>query len=168
MVCPLDGTAGAITCDVEVAGALQVLIVHAAPDLVLGLVGEVAHTVVTQLAVVAAAVARAHIVADVSAIVGPTAPARVFVLVLDEGSVAWVIAARVALVAIVRPENGGADVPAVGAAAPVLAAGIACGAEVGCHVGAVGLVAEVDVGRHGGVGVGGGRHVEGGLLPVSW
>ena len=59
-----------------------------------------------------------------------------------------VIAARVARVAIVRPENGGAKVPAVGTAAPVLAAGIAGRAEIGCHVGAGRLVAEEGVGRH--------------------
>ena len=59
--------------------------------------------------------------------------------------VARVIAARVALVAIVGPENGGAHVPAVGAAAPVFTAGITGRAEFACHVGAAALVAEVDV-----------------------
>ena len=59
--------------------------------------------------------------------------------------VARVVAARVALVAIVGPENGSPHVPAVGAAAPVLAAFIAGSAEFACHVGAAGLVAEVDV-----------------------
>jgi hypothetical protein len=61
--------------------------------------------------------------------------------------VARVIAARVALVAIVGPENGGAHVPAVGAAAPILAAGIAGRTELGRHVGAVRLVAGEEVGR---------------------
>jgi hypothetical protein len=59
--------------------------------------------------------------------------------------VARVVAARVALVAIVGPENGGPNIPAVRAAAPVFTAGIACRAEFACHVGAVGLMAEVDV-----------------------
>jgi len=59
--------------------------------------------------------------------------------------VARVIAARVALVAIVGPENGGAHVPAVGASAPILAAGIAGRTEVGCHVGAASLEAGVAV-----------------------
>ena len=59
--------------------------------------------------------------------------------------VARVVAARVALVAIVGPENGSPHVPAVGAAAPVFTAGIAGRAKFACLVGAAGLVAEVDV-----------------------
>jgi len=65
--------------------------------------------------------------------------------------VARVIAARVALVAIVGPENGGSHVSAVGTEGPVLAAGIAGRAEFGCHVGAVSLVAEEGVLGHGSV-----------------
>jgi len=59
--------------------------------------------------------------------------------------IARVVAARVALVAIVGPENGGPHIAAVRAAAPVFTAGIAGRAELACHVGAAGLVAEVDV-----------------------
>jgi len=59
--------------------------------------------------------------------------------------IARVVAARVALVAIVGPENGSPHVPAVGAAAPVFTAGIAGRAKFACLVGAAGLVAEVDV-----------------------
>jgi len=64
--------------------------------------------------------------------------------------IARVVAARVALVAIVGPENGSPHVPAVGAAAPVLAAFVAGRAEFARHIGAVGLVAEVDVRIRGG------------------
>jgi hypothetical protein len=48
-------------------------------------------------------------------------------------------------VAIVGPENGGPHIPAVRAAAPVLAAFVAGRAELACHIGTVGLEAEVDV-----------------------
>ena len=65
--------------------------------------------------------------------------------------------------AIVGPENGGTHVPAVGASAPILAAGIAGRTELGRHVGAVRLVAGEEMGRrHGEVRVGGERRWSGG------
>jgi len=139
---------------------------HAAPDLVLSLVGDAAGTPVARLVTI---VARAPVVALLLAFGADVRQNdRVHVAfgtpAIGGGrGIARVIAARVALVAIVGPENGGTHVPAVGASAPILAAGIAGRTELGRHVGAVGLVAAVEVGRrHGEVRVGGER----GLLPI--
>ena len=125
---------------------------QAAPDVILGRVGDAAvagcartlRVLVTCAAVVALllafgadvarAVVRVHVALGAPAVGGGWGVARV-------------VALRVALVAIVGSENGGARVPAVGAAAPVLAAGIAGRPELGCHVAAVGLVAGEEVGR---------------------
>jgi hypothetical protein len=63
----------------------------------------------------------------------------------DWWGVVRVVASRVALVAIVGPENGSPHVPAVWAAAPLFTAFVAGRAELGCLVGAAGLEAEVDV-----------------------
>ena len=132
--------------------AIALRLVHAAPDVILSLVGDVARAwrasagifLVTDADIVTLLLAP---IADVRqndrVEVALGAPA-----VGGGWGVTRVVAARVALVAIVRPENGGAHVPTVGTAAPVLAAGIAGRAVFGCHVGAVGLVAEEDVGSH--------------------
>ena len=124
---------------------------QAAPDVILGRVGDA--TLAGCARTFRVLVARASVVAPLLAFgadvrqndrvhVALGAPA-----VGGRRGVARVIAARVALVAIVGSEDGGPCVPAVGAAGPVLAAGIAGGAEFGCHVGAVRLVAAVEVRR---------------------
>ena len=158
--------------------AIALRLVHAAPDVILSLVGDVARAwrassgifLVTDADVLlynvgdaaraGGAGAGIFLVTDadiVTLLLAPIADVRqndrVEVAlgapaVSGGRGVTRVVAARVALVAIVRPENGGAHVPTVGTAAPVLAAGTTCRAVFGCHVGAVGLVAEEDVGSH--------------------
>jgi len=146
-----------------------VTLIYPAPDGILGLVGKVLGAVVARLiATVACADGLIHDLSDAARAWGASAG---ILLVTDADIVVLLLAvgadvrqnnrnhltlrapavgsrrrvARVALVAIVGPENGGPNIPAVRAAAPVFTAGIACRAEFACHVGAVGLMAEVDV-----------------------
>ena len=67
-----------------------IALVYPTPDSVFSLIIEISGAVIARLF---APIALTDIViADASAIVGPTAAARVLVRVVDEGSVAWVIA----------------------------------------------------------------------------
>ena len=158
---------GILLC-ADVAHAARLAVAHAlwlghtAPSVILGRVGDAAggaagaggartlSVVVARASVVALLLAPAADVRQNDRVhLALGAPA-----VCDKGDVAWVVAHRHAGVTIVRPENGGARVPAAGAAVGVLArelgfaAVVAGGAVVGCRVGAVHFGAEVDVGRH--------------------
>ena len=136
--------------------AIALRLVHAAPDVILSLVGDVAGDVARAWR----ASAGIFLVTDadiVTLLLAPVADVRqndrVHVAVgtpaVGRGrGVTRVVALRVAFVAIVGPEDGGPCVATVGTAAPVLAAGIAGRAVFGCRVGAGSLVAEVDVGGH--------------------
>jgi hypothetical protein len=134
----------------RLAVARAVRLVYAAPDVILGRVSDAAGTPVARLVTIVARAALVTLLLTVGADVRQNDRVHVALGAPAVGGgrgVARVIAARVALVAIVGPENGGACVPAVGAAAPILAAGIAGRTELGRHVGAVGLEAAVEVGR---------------------
>jgi hypothetical protein len=125
-----------------------ITLVYPTPDGILCLVGEVSGAVVARLVTT---VARADIVA---LLLAPITDVRQNDLVhvavwapavSSRWDIARVVALREALMAIVGPENSGPHITAVGAATPVFTAGIARRAELGCLIGTVGLLAEVDV-----------------------
>jgi len=153
VLCLVGKVLGAVVTRLVATIASAARLRHAAPHVILGLVGEAAGDAAVAggartLSILVACAAVVALLLAVGADVRQNdrnhlalgAPA-----VSSGRGVARVVAARVALMAIVGPEDGGPHIPAVRAAAPVLAAFVAGRAELVCHIGTVGLVAEVDV-----------------------
>jgi len=86
LICPAEA------CHAPIFNGSSAIItlIYPTPDSIFSLVSEISGAVIARL--INPIALTDIVVTDASAIVGPTAAARVLVRVLDEGSVAWVIA----------------------------------------------------------------------------